>query len=334
MRLENCVLTGDIFVTAPLTRSEPEDDWARARNSGAIPQSLYDLYCKSNFLSFGAAPSFLKDDENLLFSYFSMLLRSMLESLEDADQQVRSFVEVQKLTYDAGKKFRGETWDPTADARSRRHFRDFLIAIQSTLDTLADCTALFFTGRIPGLRLGRGQFVRIAEWLKGPFPSFGLVLTPYDQPFRRFYDVLGPIVHPSGPECDWLPLMRLLRNKAAHLGQPVFRQVGLHDETPKFYTFIPRQWPYIWERHMTRHGQSVPRDPAFLPKFFRETLIHQDVITYAQGLRRKVYEVADVGIGALSNTWEVVRDFEQNQAALAELQGSSESYRFEYFQDA
>lgn len=85
-----------------------------------------------------------------------MLLLSLMESLEDADKQVRSFVEVQKLTYDAGKKFRGETWDPTADARSRRHFRDFLIAIQSTLDTLADSTALFFTVRIPGLRLGRG----------------------------------------------------------------------------------------------------------------------------------------------------------------------------------
>ena len=65
-----------------------------------------------------------------------MLLRSVMESLVDADQQLKSFVEVQKLAYDAGKKMRGESWDPTADARARRHFRDLLIALHSSLDTL------------------------------------------------------------------------------------------------------------------------------------------------------------------------------------------------------
>src|SRR5713101_2252403 len=100
-----------------------------------------------------------------------------------------------------------------------------------------------------------------------------------------------PSCQRGGPEIEWLPFMRLLRNKAEHIGQPVFRQIGLHDATPKFYTFMPRRWPYIWERHMKRRGESVPEDPRFLEKFFLETLVHQDIVTYAKGLRRKVQNV-------------------------------------------
>lgn len=222
----------------------------------------------------------------------------------------------------------------SADARARRHFRDLLIALHSCLDAFADLTALFFTGRIAGLRLGRSQFTKIEDWLKRPFPSFGLVLTPYDQPLRQLHDALGPLVLSGGPESDWLALMRLLRNKAEHLGQPVFRQIGLHDETFAFYAFIPRQWPYIWERHITQHDKSVPTDPNFLPRFFRETLVHQDIVTYAQGLRAKVRNVVDAGMGILGKTYRLFENFAANQAALAELQGNSESYNFEYFVDS
>ncbi len=334
MRLENCILSGDVIVTAPLTRTEAEVEWVAALNSGAIPSPLFNLYSRAAFLSFGGAPSFLQDGEHILFSYFSMLLRSVMESLVDADQQLKSFVEVQKLAYDAGKKMRGESWDPTADARARRHFRDLLIALHSSLDTLADLTALFFTGRIAGLRLGRSQFSRIEAWLRRPVPSFGVIVTPYDQPLRQLYDALGPLVNASGPEIDWLPFMRLLRNKAEHLGQPVFRQIGLHDATPKFYTFIPRRWPYIWERHMKRRGESVPEDPHFLEKFFLETLVHQDIVTYTHGLRRKVQNVIHAGAEVLGKTYELVESFGTNHGALAELQGNSEAYNFEYFVDS
>lgn len=334
MRIEDCILTGDFIVTAPLVRTEAEEEWLAALKSGAIPSPLFDLYRRAAFLSFGGASSFLQDSEHILFSYFSMLLRSVMESLVDADQQLTSFIEIQKHTYDAGKKISGEPWDPTADARARRHFRDLLIALHSSMDTLADLTALFFTGRIAGLRLGRSQFSRIEAWLKRPVPSLGLILTPYDQPLRQLYDALGPLVNAGGPEIDWLPFMRLLRNKAEHLGQPVFRQIGLHDAAPKFYTFIPRRWPYIWERHMKRHGESVPEDPRFLEKFFLETLVHQDMVTYARGLRRKVQNVIHAGIEVLDKTYGLVENFGTNQAALAELQGNSEAYNFEYFVDS
>ncbi len=149
MRLEGCVLDGNIFVTAPFERAEPEKEWVQARDSGAIPVELYDWHEKAHYLSFGSAPGFLADPDNVLFSYFGMLLRSVMESLVDFVQQVQSFIEEQKLTYDPGKTLRGETWVPGADARARRHFRDLLIALQSGLDALADLIALFFTGRVP-----------------------------------------------------------------------------------------------------------------------------------------------------------------------------------------
>src|SRR5262245_33247799 len=139
MRLTDCVIPsnlqpGQFVVSAPLQRKEPEKDWMRADSSGAIPSELYDLYCRADYLSFGRAPKFLRDIDNVLFSYFVMLLRSVMESFQDADEQLQSFIENQKLAYDYGKKVRGEPWDPEADAQARRHFRDLLIALQSCLD--------------------------------------------------------------------------------------------------------------------------------------------------------------------------------------------------------
>jgi hypothetical protein len=125
--------------------------------------------------------------------------------------------------------------------------------------------------------------------------------------------------------------MRLFRNKAAHLGYAIFRYVGLHDESGRFYTFIPRQWPYIWERHMKPASASPPSDPELLPKLFRETLIHQDIISWVHGLRSRVHATIDAGFSVLNNTYEAFKGFPPNSAALAELNGSSELHAFEYF---
>jgi hypothetical protein len=331
LRLEHCILSFDAFVSAPLVRNEPEEEWVRARDSGAIPDELYEIYRRAHYLSFGSAPVYLKDIDNVLFSYFGMLLRSLLESLVDSDAQLRSFVAAQADTYDAGKKIRGEVWDPGADARARRHFRDLLIALQSSLDAFADLVALLLTGRIAGLRVGRAQFARIEDWLRRPMVTLRMVLTPYEEAARRLFKALDPLVNSTGPERDWLPLMRLFRNKAAHLGQPVFRQIGLHDSTPKFYTFIPRQWPYIWERNIKPHGSAPPSDPDALANSFRESLIHEDIESYASGVRAKVQDVIRAGLASLSDTYSQFRDFRTNRAALAELEASSESYQFEYF---
>jgi hypothetical protein len=127
--------------------------------------------------------------------------------------------------------------------------------------------------------------------------------------------------------------MRMLRNKVAHLGQPVFRQVGLHDEDFRFHAFVPRQWPFIWEKHMKPHDPNTPIDRTVLPKLFREILVHQDIISYAGGLRAKVLKVIGSGVSVVGSAYSGFGSFGVNQAAIAELQSNSVVYQFEYFKD-
>jgi len=127
--------------------------------------------------------------------------------------------------------------------------------------------------------------------------------------------------------------MRMLRNKAAHLGDAVFRYMALHDRDGRFYTFIPRQWPLIPEQHMhaADAAPAAPHEP--FPDLFRRTLMHEDIASYASGLRRKVTAVISAVLEILDSAYVRFSEFPLNTAALAELQGSSESYAFEHFSD-
>lgn len=159
-------------------------------------------------------------------------------------------------------------------------------------------------------------------------PLSALVISPSDHFVRELYEKLKPLVEAPPPETGWLEFMRLLRNKSAHLGQPLFRQVGLHDHKGHFYAFIPRQWPYLWEKHMKPRGTE---DPALFRTLCEEGLIHQDIISFAQGLRFKVAEVIRVGVSVLSIAYDQMRDFPFQQAALAELESNSVASNFENF---
>jgi len=267
-------------------------------------------------------------------SYFSMVVRSVKDSLMDADEQLPLFAQQQNLTYDPIKRFKGEPWSPDADKKARKHFRDSLISLQAALDAMADLTALLLTGLIPGLTVGRAQFTAIEIWLEKALPNIEFVLSPADHHLRRLHETLRPLVYSEGNDREWLPLMRLLRNKVAHLGQPVFREVGLpHLVEDRAYVFIPRQWPYIWERNIKAKGDPSS-DPSKFPQMVRNSLMHQDIISFAQGLRSKVREVIGAGVLVLTEAYLRFADFEPNQAALAQLQSSSKSYGFEYFAES
>lgn len=331
MRLEDCVTAINVAIAAPLVRSGAEENWIRARASGSIPDSLYELYEKADYLSFGAGPRFLMDGQNILFTYFTMLLRCLLEGLTDADDQLRGFVIAQKMVHDPGKIRRGEEWHPDADVKAKRHFRDLLIALHGGLDTYSDLVALFFTGTIPDLTLGRGEFRRIESWLSQPPPVQRPVATPYDSHIQNLYDALCPLVHPAPPEKDWLPFARMLRNKAAHLGHPVFRQVGLHDKEAHFFVFLPRKWPYFWERDITVHDPIHAAVVTDLRGRFHDTLIHQDVISFASALRLRVFKVIDQGVSVVSSAYSDFCGFQPNERALAELNRNSVAYEFQSF---
>src|SRR5690242_20110277 len=92
MLLDQCDLAGiDHVQMAPFERRSPEDEWVNANRDGIIPPALYELYARAGFLSFGKAPQFMGDPENLLFSYFGLIVRSVLESLLDAHEQADAF---------------------------------------------------------------------------------------------------------------------------------------------------------------------------------------------------------------------------------------------------
>ena len=127
--------------------------------------------------------------------------------------------------------------------------------------------------------------------------------------------------------------MRLFRNKAAHLGGSgsIFRHVVLQDKSGEFHTFIPRQWPYIWERYMKPSGANLPSFTGGTAELFRETLVHEDIISWVNGLRSRVHATIDAGLSVLNKAYESFQEFPMNSAALAELNGSSVRYEFEYF---
>jgi hypothetical protein len=319
----------DGAVTAPIRRSKPELTWVEARESKVLPESVFRLYTHADYLSFGAAPPFLADADNVIFSYFGIVLESLRDSLVEAEEHRRLFVEADSRIYDPGKNFRREPWDQNADKRANRKFRFFLVSQQAALDALADLTAIILTGLIHGLQVGRAQFRRIESWLNRPLPVMGLIGTPQQYFLQQLYDLLRPVVYPDPPERDWLQLMRLYRNKGAHLGSSVFRWVGLHDGSGKFYRFLSRQWPYIWEKDIKPAGQTPPPNESAQTERFRKDLMHRDVISYVEGLRNKVANVIDAGASVLGSAYRQFKDFPLNKAALSELQGSSEGYTFE-----
>lgn len=333
LRLQDCILDmdGGGFVIAPVQRRDPEKRWIDARDSTAIPPKLYELYETASFLSFGAGPRFLTDDRNILFSYFGLVLNCLLDAFVDAKRELADFVTHESLSFDPIKKIRGEHWEPDAPMLARRHLRNFLIALDATLDTLTDLIAIFLTGRIHGIRLGRGEFRLVEQWVAKPLGSRGLVLTPYDGHLQALYDAVKPLVLTAPPEQDWLPLMHMLRNKSIHLGQGMLRQVGLHDSAGNSYIFLPRRWPFIWERDFEPSNASRQSPQAHLPTVFGELLMHQDILTFTEGLRQKVIAVAQAILSEILVMYRVFQDFETNRAAIEELDKSSVTFRFENF---
>jgi len=331
MRLDECDFSKISAVSmAPFVRATPEEEWVKASSEGTIPPSVYDLYRRANNLSFGMAPNFLSDKERVLFSYFALVLRAVHESLVDAREQEACFAAARGRVYDPAKLRDGEQWDKDADKRSRRHFRDLLTAVQTALDSLSDIIAIFFPGCIKGLEVGRSQFSKIEMWVTGPDPTASMIVTPSEFYLKKLYDALKPIVLAPPPETDWLPMMRLLRNKSSHLGQPLFRLVGLpRVGDGRFFAFIPRQWPFLWESLITPPGGASTGAP--LPQQLEDTLVHQDIVTYSAGLLAEVKFLIASASEVLNEAYEQFKDLPLPQSALDQLKGNFEKYDFENF---
>lgn len=332
MKLQDLSLDVSAVVGAPFKTDSAEPAWVEARASGLVPDGLFELYEAASYLSFGAAPNFLADPDNVLFSYFGMLVRGLKQQLAEGAELLADLKKAHGQLYDPVKNAKGLPWDPTADQRAKRAFRHLLVTAHGSLDILADLVALVFTSRIPGLTVGRAQFIAIEEWLRKPPPALGLVVTPYDDHLAELRTSLGPLVLSDGPERDWLPLVRLLRNKGAHLGDDVFRYFGLYDGSGNLYLFVPREWPYLFEKYMKPSGHNGPTKS--LPQLLTETLIHEDYISFSDGLNRKVRGLVGVGCEVIRKAFVAFSGFTFNEAGLAELEKNSRAFGFEHFKDS
>ena len=123
----------------------------------------------------------------------------------------------------------------------------------------------------------------------------------------------------------------MLRNKGAHLGDHVFRYFGLFDKDDHLYLFVPREWPYLFEKYMKPAGHAGPKTP--IAEILRKTLIHEDYISFSSGLNTKVRHVVSAGAEVILAAFVPFGKFALNEAALAELEGNSRSFEFEYFED-
>jgi len=332
MKLQNLNLDISAVVCAPFKISAPEPAWLQARASGLIPEGLFKLYEAAGYLSFGAAPKFLAETDNVLFSYFGMLIRGLRRQLSEGAELLAELKQAHGQLYDPVKEAKGLPWDPTADQRAKRAFRGLLVAAYGSLDILADLIALMFTGRIPGLTVGRAQFGSIEDWLRKPAGAPGAVLTPQEDYLAQLRSRLTPLVLPGGPERDWLPLVRMLRNKGAHLGDDVFRYFGLLDDDGNLYLFVPREWPHLFERHMKPVGHAGGEAP--FPQLLLKTLIHEDYISFSEGLNTKVQRLVGTGSEVIHAAFKTFSGFDLNQAALSQLESNSRAYGFEYFEDS
>jgi hypothetical protein len=330
MKLPDLKLDVSAVVGAPMKIDSPEPTWLEARASDIIPESLFRLYKAAGHLSFGAAPSFLADPDNVLFSYFGMLVRGLKQQLSDGVELLADLKRADSQIYDPIKKAKGLSWDPTADRRARRAFRHLIVTAYGSLDILADLVALMFTGRIPGLTVGRAQFISIEEWLRNPPAASGVVLTPYDDHLAQLRSGLYPFVLPNGPDRDWLPLLRLLRNKGAHLGDDIFRFFGLYDDSGSLYWFVPREWPYFFEKHMKPAGSAGPAKP--FPQLLMETLMHEDYISFSEGLNARIRQIVGTGSETIRAGFVAFSRFSLNKAAILELEKNSRTFGFEHFE--
>jgi hypothetical protein len=123
--------------------------------------------------------------------------------------------------------------------------------------------------------------------------------------------------------------MHTLRNKSIHLGQWTLRQIGLHDTNRKFYIFLPRKWPFIWEEDFTPHDSAVK--PAHMPTLLTDLLINQDILSFADSLHQKVIEVVRAAISEILNMYRAFEHFDTNGAAIAELDRNSITFKFKNF---
>ncbi len=331
MRLQNCVLEVDKIKTHPLVIKRAESDWVRAHEQGLIPEALFRFYCAANYFSFGQSPSYFRDDQNILFTYLGSVTRGILDAMEEAHDLLDKIREYHERSYTPVRRQRGEEWDPKAHTKEIHSFKYLIMNLSGALDMFAEVVALFLASEIEGLTVGRASFTTIKMFVGDPLPAGTGIVLPKRHYVEMLYAELRPLVISPNPEREWLDLFYLYRNKMAHLGPFMFRQMFFHDRELNFYSFLPNQWPLIPEEQI-RPATTPPDANGGVREYCERCLVHQDVIEYSRLLVRRITGLLERGFNVLCGTYEAFRELPQNQDALDALGTASRSYAFQYFE--
>lgn len=323
-------------VTPPFEHADPSDDWRHAKADDHVPNQLWDLYRATRYLSASALAGFETPNARIITVYFARLIRSVKECLLDAAELRVKMRELYPRQYDPRKPYPHE-FDRDAARRHRSAFRSLLVNLVGALDVFADVVAVMLPHEIPRLRAGGAAFTDIEKWLAKPHQLPSGLISPAQHFVAELHKELAPVVVvTSGPERDWLPLMRMYRNKAAHLGHESYTQFGLESKTSDMLGFfIPRTWPFVAEQHATTDAPSQPSNELVdFSDVLTEWLMHQDLEEYSEGAIRKIKFILGIGFGVLHRLYVQFSAIPVSADTLADLGRSTQSYKFEYFENA
>jgi hypothetical protein len=333
VKLQDCHLRLRTVVTPPFERNEPENDWRDAKNRGNIPEQLWNFYRATRYPSASALAGYDTPDSRVVTVYFTRLIRSVKECLIDAAELREDMRQFYPRQYNPLRSFPNE-FDQDAARRHRSAFRSLLVNLVGALDVLADTFVVLFPRAIPKVRAGGAAFTDVEKWLQKPHDVPSGIVSPAEHFIAVLHEKLKPIVVVrSGPETDWLPLMRMHRNKSAHLGHQSYTQFGVENKAGGISFFIPRSWPFVAEQFAETGKPAVPNDTEIdFSDVLNQWLMHQDIEEYSEGAYRKIWKTIDVSFAVLNDGYIQLKHVPVASETLEDLDRNRQSYNFEYFE--
>lgn len=333
MKLKNCNLDFDRVVMRPPLKTSPHPDWESAREKGIIPENVFRFYCCADYFSLDKIPKFLDDENRIMFSFLQNVLEGVRHAFEEANELIKIIREAQGKGYSPLKRIRGEAWDPHADERQTRSMRFLIVILFGALDQLSEVASIFFHGFIPELTVGRASFAVLQKFARTPYIHHSSIITPKEHRCEELHTVLAEVTESSGPEKQWFELLKLYRNKLAHLGTSMFPILRLHDDKGNFYSFLPNRFPIFHESQLTFSKKKKSEDEQGSTRNYAEDYhIHQDIVEYSEKLLERVFFVINRCFNVLCTTYIDFRSFDLNDCALRSLKDKETKYEFKHFE--
>ena len=325
-KFKDC-LTADVVVSAPMARSSPDNSWVAVHDKKIIPASLYKFYVVADYFSFVKCPTFLVDDQKIIFSHLSASVDLIKSSFEDYHDLLDLMKKYDADTYNPIKKIKKESFDPDAPKFFSRCLQLLFINMYSVLDATAEgMSAVLLWGKF-----GRASFAEIVKKVQDELiktsidPGKKAIVSPEEKYQEDIIKTIKKEILDDGNN-EWFDLFKLYRDKMAH-----FRYYSgflLHDNEGKFYHFLTRQWPYYCQQGIT-FGKTKDIDN----KYFEDLLMECDIFEYCEGLHKKIYDLTEMIFQSLSEAYNIkkVSACNPDPDLRAKVEALTRKYKFKHF---